>query len=1129
MSRQVYLDNGIPPMIKVILSKQVAGKGVHVNHQICRAAILAILIAPALVHAQFDTATILGAVHDSSGAVIPGVAIKLRNTQTGITSTAQSDETGNYQFGNLRIGTYEINAEKQGFTKAVVQNISLVVNARQRVDVTLQLGAVTDQVVVTGAVQLLETDTSERGQVVQAEQIESFPLNGRSYANLTLLAPGVVESNQNGVGTTGREGSFNINGLRNTYNNFQLDGVDNNAYGTSNQGFSNQVIQVSPDAVAEFKAQTNTYSAEYGRSGGAVINATYRSGTNDYHGSLWEFQRNTALNALGFFQPTGGVKPSLIRNQFGLTFGGPVKRDRTFFFSDYEGFRQIQKTLVYSTIPTLEQRSGILTVPVVNPLTGVSYAAGTPIAMTAFARKVLNELPDPNVPGVTSSNYQKAVPNRSYYDKFNLRLDHKLSDSVSLFTRIGQQKNHAFEAPNIAGPSGGNQNGQIRVLAQQLVSGATFILSNNGVIETRLGISRMQAGKNPPGIGGAGMKELYGITGLPEGDPTLTGGLTPQTITGYTQMGRQSTNPQFQNPFTVNPRVSYVRIIGRQTLKIGGEYMAINTDVQDTNPLYGLDTYSSQFSRPTGRAASNLYSLADFMFGARTQYDLATAIVAAMRQRSYFGYVQDDFRVSSRLTLNMGARYEYVTPYYEGSDRMSNFDPATRSIVRAKGGSIADRALVAPDRNDFAPRFGFAFQPGKEMVIRGGYGIGYVHFNRLASAGLLGTNYPEVTRATITQSTTTTVNGVSVPLPLCTGNNFADCFRPTQQGYPTGLPNTVLLYIPRGTRSGYIQNWQLSIQRRLSGQMLLDVAYVGNHSIKLPLLADLNQARPPAAGENAIATLNARRPYQDYGTISMVWPVGLANYHAFQAKFEYRAGKSLYVLNSFTWSKAIDNASQVLEEPNGSTGTPQNLYNVAADRGVSGYNVPLLNTTSFVVQLPFGQGRRIGRNFGPVLQGVLGGWQLSGINTMRAGRTVNLRYNTSGPTPVTAGLATFLGGVTLRPNLLGDPMATEDTRSIDNYFNRANVVLPVETQPFGNAGRNIVRGYSFYQLDFGLEKGFALPIRDKMYVKFRAEAFNLLNKTNFGAPNGDRSSGAFGTIRSTYVARQIQMALKVVF
>ena len=264
------------------------------------------------LHAQFDTAVVLGTVRDGSGAVVPGATLTLKNVDTGITAESQSDENGNYQFFNVRVGAaYEVTAACQGFTSSVVRNVGVAVNARQRVDFSLQVGGLTDEVVVTGGAQLLETDSSERGQVIERQQIVNLPLNGRSYSSLALLSTGVLESNQNGVGTSGREGSFNVNGLRNTANNFQLDGVDNNLYGTSNQGFSNQVIQVSPDAVAEFKVQTNNYSAEYGRSGGAVINATYRSGTNEIRGSLWEFNRNTALNATGFFQPTGGSKPSL--------------------------------------------------------------------------------------------------------------------------------------------------------------------------------------------------------------------------------------------------------------------------------------------------------------------------------------------------------------------------------------------------------------------------------------------------------------------------------------------------------------------------------------------------------------------------------------------------------------------------------------------------------------------------------------------------------------------------------------------------------------------------------------------------------------------------------------------------
>ncbi len=283
--------------------------------------------------------------------------------------------------------------------------------------------------------------------------------------------------------------------------------------------------------------------------------------------------------------------------------------------------------------------------PVVHPLTGETFPAGTPLPLTAFARRVLSELPEPNVPGVTSNNYQKGVPNRSDYDKWNVRLDHKFNERLSGFVRFGQQKNDAFEAPNIDGPSGSNQNGFINVDSTQVVAGGTWILGRASVLDARLGYSHTDAGKKPPTIGGPSMLELYGIPGLPD-DPELTGGLTPQTITGYSQLGRQATNPQFQNPSIFNPRVSLTHVLGRHSLKVGFEYAAINTEVQDTNPLYGLDSYTSQFSRPAGAAANNQYNLADFYFGARTQYELASLIVAKMRQRGTYAYVQDDIRVT---------------------------------------------------------------------------------------------------------------------------------------------------------------------------------------------------------------------------------------------------------------------------------------------------------------------------------------------------------------------------------------------------------------------------------------------------------------------------------------------------
>jgi hypothetical protein len=1069
--------------------------------------------------AQFDSATVLGTIHDATGAAISGATVTLKNIDTGLSVTAQTDGDGNFQFTNVRIGNYRLSAEKQGFSTAIAERVNVTVNARQRVDLAMQPGAVTESVVITDAAQLLETDSSVRGQLVQREQIVNLPLNGRSSANLALLTPGVRESNQNAATGSGREAAFNVNGLRNTFNNFLLDGVDNNAYGTSNQSFSSQVVQSSPDAIAEFKVQTNTYSAEFGRSGGAVFNASYRSGTNQFHGNLWEYHRNSVLNATGFFKPASGVKPPLVRNQFGLTFGGPIIKDRTFFFLDYEGFREITKNVVFSTIPTMAQRNGILSVAARDPLTGTMYAAGTPIPMTAFARKVLNELPAPNVPGVTANNYSELVLNRGYNDKFNIKLDHKFNDRLNVFTRVSHRKANNFEGPNIPGPSGSNQNGIVNILNQQLVGGATYVFANASALEFRLGISRIEAGKKPPLTGGPSMLQLYGITGLPD-DPMVTGGLTTQTINGISQLGRQATNPQYQNPFTVDPRVNYSFTLGRHSLKTGYEYLAVNTDVQDTNPLMGLDTYAGQFSRPAGAASNNLYNLADFMFGARSQYEFANLLVVNMRRRLQYAYLQDDFKLNQRLTLNLGLRYEFATPYYEDKNRLSNYDPVTNTIIQAKDGSLYDRSLVDPDYNNFAPRIGFAYNLLDKTVFRGGYGVGYVHFNRIGSADLLATNFPQITRANVTQLAPSATN------PRCVGTTFAaNCFRPTQDGYPTNLPNNVVLYIPRDQRSAYIQNWQLSIQRELGANMLLDVAYVGNHAVKLILLADLNQARPNNPGENL--PLDARRPIPGFRSISAVLPSAFSNYHALQVKFERRFSKGLYLLNSFTFSKAIDNVSQVLEEPAGNAGNPQNVYDINADRGLSGYDQPFNNTTSFVWELPFGKGRAFLGDMPYVLDAFIGGWTVTGINTMASGQVVNFRYS---PSPVTANLPSFIGGVALRPNLIGNPILPKDQRTIDRYFDASALALPSVNQPFGNAGRNIARGDSFYQFDFGLQKNFELPfITEVSKLEFRTEFFNLFNKTNFGAPNGTFNTAGFGQVRSTAPARQIQFALKLSF
>ncbi|MBA2501297.1 MAG: TonB-dependent receptor [Pyrinomonadaceae bacterium] len=1099
---------------------------------ICAAALLCIAFLSSTALAQFDAATVLGTVRDPAGAVVPNVTVTLKNVETGATSTVQTDDEGSYQFPNVKIGTYQVTAEAQGFATAVAENVSATVNARQRVDLSLQTGAVTETVTITDTAQLLETDTSERGQVIVREQIINLPLNGRAYADLALLSPGVSNSILNNQGSGGRDASFNVNGLRSSLNNFILDGIDNNAYETSNQGFSNQVIQPSPDAVEEFKVQTNNYSAEFGRSGGAVINTSIRSGTNEFHGSAWNFLRNTALNATGFFKPVGGEKPVLIQNQFGFTFGGPIVRNRAFFFVDYEGFRRVTRELRFATLPTLEQRQGIFRnaqgqiIPVRNPLTGEVYANGIPEAqITPFARRVLADLPAPNLPG-TASNFSSLPRSQFFNDKGDVKLDFNLGERVTTFVRGSMRKLSNFEAPTIPGLSGGDSNANVYATNQQLAGGFTFTVTPTSLLEFRLGISRTEAGKRPALIGASSILETYGITGLPA-DSEVSGGLNTQSISGFTTLGRQSSNPQYQNPFIVNPRVNYSFIAGRHSFKTGYEYQRINTEIEDFHPKYGQDSYSGQFSRPSSVASNSVYNLADFLLGARSEYQLTNTFIANYRQRMHFLYVQDDFKVNPRLTLNLGLRYEFATPQYERDNRLSNFDPETNTVIQATDGSLADRALVQPDKNNFAPRLGFAYSVTERTVIRGGYGISYVHFNRLGGENILSFNPPQVFNVAVSQQPSVTSNGVTTLLPPCVGNNFTGCFRTTQQGYPENLVvperfnalRSRVNYIPFDSPTASIQSFHVSVQHEIARNLLVDVAYVGNRSNNLIVLADYNQARPNAAGENT--PLQQRRPLPAFSFIQAAFPGGEAQYDALQIKLERRFTDGLYLLNSFTYSRALDNAAGHLESFGGDN-SRANFFDLAGEWGRSSYDVPVINTTSFVFDVPFGRGRKFGTDIPRALDAVLGGLRLTLINQATSGRTVNLSYSPAGEFNVGA-------PITYRPNLTGDPVTPSGERTIDNFLNRDAVSIPTDrSEPFGNAPRNAARGPAFWQTDLGLHKQFRLFSEDTR-LELRAEAFNVFNRTNFGTPAANISNSNFGQIRSTFPARQIQLAVKLYF
>jgi hypothetical protein len=1075
--------------------------------------IACVLAAPAW--AQFETGSVLGTIHDNSGGVIPGVTITLLGVDTGVSTTKVTDAEGTYEFFTIKPGRYKVTAELNGFTTAVAENVQVSVGNRVRVDLAMKVGGVTEAVEVTGGPRLLETDTSSRGQVITGKQASELPLNGREYSALVLLSTGVRLSALNTGGNTPREGSFNINGLRSTFNNFLIDGVDNNAYGTSNQGFSNQVMQPPPDALAEFRVVTNNTSAEYGRSGGATVNVAYKSGANRFSGAAWEFYRDTAMNAVGFFKPVG-AKPKLERNQYGFVLGGPIVRNKAFFFTDYEGFRQDRQVVTFSTIPTAAQRSGVLSVDVRNPVTGVVYPAGTPIAMTALAQKVLSALPDPTSAS-GSNNYQISQAFSNHNNKYNGKVDAQFSPALTAFGRFGWRKVDLYDQPGIPLPSGGGGNSNTYVRNKQFASGLTSAQSGTRLLEVRFGYSTTRAGKNPAALGTAGALDAFGISGLPT-DPRIAGGLPTESITGLSDLGRQATNPQWQYPTVFNPKVNYSWTQGRQSFKAGYEFQYIETEVQDVNPLYGRDAYNGQFSRPTGVTASNnLYNLADFMFGLRSQYALSNILIANLRQNMQFAYLQDDLRLTNTLTLNAGVRYEYATPHWERDNVLSNFDPVNLRMIQAKDGSLEDRTTIKPDRNNFAPRVGFAYSLTPNTVVRGGYGISYIHFNRAGGGNLLPINGPQVINAVVNQT-----------------NPLDAAFLPTQSGYPTGLtdpsrfnPLTAnITYMPNDYHSSPVQSWFLSVQRELWTNVLLDVAYVGNRSDDLLLFANYNQALP----NNAAGTipLQQRRPIPQFSDITYAFNGGFSRYNSLQVKFDARLGGNLTLLNSLTLSKATDNGSGSLENPNGNFPAPQDFYNLAAEEGLSAYHQPYNNTTSFIWALPIGHGHRYLSKTADWVDVLAGGWTLSGINSIYAGEMATLFYTPSA-TYVVSGIAQdFRGANNYRPNLIGNPYG--DTNSVTNYLSKDNVVLPTDpSQPFGNAPRNNIRGPRFWQFDAVASKNVRLPVGNQTMVQFRVEAFNLFNHTNFRAPNANRSTSTYGTITSTYDPRQLQLGIKLLF
>ncbi len=1133
--------------------------------------------APVVSYAQYENGSLLGTIRDASGAAVPNADVTVVNTATGLTSHVKTDADGNYDVPQLRVGVYTITATAPGFSKAVAEKIAVAVGNRQRIDLSLKVGADETVVQVTDVAVQVETESTQRDQTITNYQTAALPLVSRNYSDFLGLvtgvrqAPSAATTSSNGNALV-RLGAYNVNGQRSVQNNFLLDGMDNNAYGESNQGFDNQIISVPPDSVAQFSVVTNNQSAEYGRSSGATINVATQSGGNKFHGLLYDFVRNTSLNAAGFFKPPTGTvafrKPTTNRNQFGGNVGGPIFKDKFFFFLDYEGLRSITKPLFVLTLPTQNELNGNLVVKVTNPITGYTNTPGQAMptsAINPLALQIVNAFKTiPGLPvagaaatGQAAADYAVLVPFKDYGDKGDLRLDYAPNASSRYFVRVSQRKETGTNNATIPEPLDGQSSGPQRILNQQVALGYTGLFGSNRVLDVRLGLSKTKAGKTPLSIG----SQNFNIPGLPTA-ANIAGGLPAIGISGgFTGFGRQTTNPQFQNPSLLDPKINYTWVKGAHSLKFGYEWEKVWMGVLDNNPLYGQYAFGGGYS---GSTVADGY-WADFLFGLTSSFAQSNYFEAHLRTTMQNAYAQDDWRVANNFTLSLGLRWEYGAPYSEKDNYISNWDPTSQTVLTLSPGAVAGggitpvsnlggtygKTLVNPDKNDFAPRVGFAYAATPTTAIRGGFGMSYVHYTRAGSGDIIAINAPQAQFASVTQIRPTAGNHCTTPLPanmVPVGATTPTCYATMDQGFPTGLTTNFnsatdnITWRPKNTRDSYVESWYVAIQRQLFKNSLVDVAYVGNHGVKLEAMLNGNQ-RTVLGGTTAAPLYS--RPFANWSSdITEALNQAMSNYNALQVRYEQRMVAGLTLLNSFTWSHSMDNASASLE---GNTPSPQDASNLSREYSQSDYNTPVINVTSLVYELPFGRGRKFGGGMNGFEDAVLGGWQISGVNTAQGGTPFNITYSPNSAQLASTQITASYRGVNLyRPNrVAGVPLTLgrsvkQPTTGYIQYVNYAALTLPSITNgagtlqsPFGTLGRNAGRSPALYQTDLDVSKKFSTPI-EGLKVEFRSELYNVFNHTNLylpSSPTGTQGAApnAGGIITSTFTPRVVQFALKAMF
>ncbi|HEX7174835.1 MAG TPA: TonB-dependent receptor [Pyrinomonadaceae bacterium] len=1053
------------------------------------AAILLLAFA-ASAFAQTHRATVRGAVTDPNGAVVPGAVVKIINRETRESRETAAGESGEYAVSSLAPGLYELTVETAGFPK-FTQKLSLYVNQELRVDVIMATPTLDAAYVDVETQEELKKDSAAISTVIENRQVENLPLDGRNFFELALLVPGAVPAAPGSAGSVRGDFSFSVNGAREDANNFLLDGVYNldpklNTFG----------VRPPVDAIREFEMATSTYDASFGRNPGAQVNVVTKSGTNDFHGSLYEFHRNAQFDARNYFAPAGEGKPKYIRNQFGGSLGGPLRRDRTFFFADYEGTRAREGVTRVTNVPTAQERAGdfsqsIFGIPT-NPFTGQPFEGGRlpDFFIHPVGRRIAALYPLPNR-NVAFQNFVSSPTQRDDQNSFDVRLDHAFNDASHFVARYSFGERDLFEpftGPTLALVPGFGDD--VRRRSQNLMLGETHVFTPRFVNEARVAFSRVASSVTQEA------SVLNTDVGLPfVSTRARDAGLSFITVTGFSPLGDEGNNPQqsVTNVYQVLDTATYAR--GRHLVKFGADLRFTQQNAFRDVESRGRLQFSPFFPF-TGNA------LADLLLG----FPLLTSVARVdnpqqLRTQSYNFFIDDSWRVTPRLTINAGLRYEYNTPPVDAEDRSNVYDFSTGTLARVGTNGIP-RGGYEADKNNFAPRVGLAWTVGEdgETVVRAGYGV-YYDQSPLAPGEALYFNSPYFDNNIF----------FSLPgLPLTLSDPFPAFF-------PFPLPDSALA-IQRDLRTGYMQHWNLNVQRQLGRSRVVELAYVGSKGTKLLTARDINQPLPSVLPPGLPFV---PRPNPRFDDISTLESRASSNYHSLQARFQQRLSQGLSMLASYTFAKSLDDASNFFSSA-GDANFPQNSNNPRAERGRSNFDVRHRLSVSYAYDLPFGRGRRFAADSG-LLTTLLSGWQTFGIVTLQSGRPFTVailpELDVSG-----TGRSILGFGAGDRPQVVGDPRLSTPTP--ERWFNTSAFSFPAPGT-FGNAGRNVLDGPGYQNVNASLVKNTALG--ERLRLQLRAEVFNLFNHPNFNLPDNFVGSPTFGRITSARDPRHIQFGAKLLF